>query len=460
VYVQEEDGYHARMGWSFEPYSSDVPVAFVDSSNENHIIAAVNCARNLGLGICPRGGGHSRIGSSMCRGVVIDVAQINDVQVSLDKSSATVGAGITAGELAYELFGQSNRLFPIGHNPSVGVVGFTLAGGLSEIANQLGLGCDSLREVHMVKADGSIIIANSSHNRDIFWASQGGGGGRFGIVYRMRLAIYDASPFNSFVGFSANISNSSIIPDYLSWAFGRTELQFNIVSRSKIFFPSKRDSVLELRGVCLNESSQGMCIEKLNRSGILRFPLTNLRFREGSSALDMLQYVATGSVSKSPEDFFVVGGEPHSEGRFQADREIVSALSFQMNQTAAPSRYYFEDFLSYTRVLCRSCTIITQNLGAGITRVNPRSTAIYGLRLATQWIALRAKERTQEQSQSVINQLRAYFGPNAIGAFLNYEDIGLENYPVAYWGNNSRRLARIARKCDPRGLLLSRQPLA
>jgi FAD/FMN-containing dehydrogenase len=145
------------------------------------VIAAVNHAREAGLALAIRGGGHSGPGlGSVDDGLVIDLSMMTGVRVDPQARTVRVAAGCTTGEVdhATHAFGQA---VPFGIISTTGVAGLTLSGGHGYLSRQYGLAVDNLVEADVVLADGSFVTASESENMDLFWALRGGGG-NFGVV--------------------------------------------------------------------------------------------------------------------------------------------------------------------------------------------------------------------------------------------------------------------------------------
>lgn len=145
------------------------------------VMATVNHARENGLLLAIRGGGHNGPGLASCNdGLVIDLSQLRSVRVDPAKRTARVDPGCTAADLdhATHAFGLA---VPLGIVGSTGVAGLTLGGGTGYLTRKHGLTVDNLLEVDMVLADGSFVTASKDSHADLFWAVRGGGG-NFGVV--------------------------------------------------------------------------------------------------------------------------------------------------------------------------------------------------------------------------------------------------------------------------------------
>jgi FAD/FMN-containing dehydrogenase len=145
------------------------------------VIAAVNFAREEGLVLAIRGGGHNGPGLGSCNdGLVIDLSLMRSVRVDPAKQTVRVDPGCTSGDVdhATHPFGLA---VPSGIVASTGIAGLTLGGGTGYLTRKYGLTIDNLLEADVVLADGSFVTAGRNQNADLFWALQGGGG-NFGVV--------------------------------------------------------------------------------------------------------------------------------------------------------------------------------------------------------------------------------------------------------------------------------------
>ena len=145
------------------------------------VMASVNYARERGLLLAVRGGGHSGPGLGSCDGgMVIDLSRMRGVRVDPEARTAQVAGGSVWGEVdhATHPFGQA---VPSGFISTTGVGGLTLGGGIGYLSRSCGLTIDNLMAVDMVLADGAFVTASEERHPDLFWAVRGGGG-NFGVV--------------------------------------------------------------------------------------------------------------------------------------------------------------------------------------------------------------------------------------------------------------------------------------
>ncbi|KJZ78756.1 hypothetical protein HIM_02147 [Hirsutella minnesotensis 3608] len=177
----------ARIGESIQFKQMPLLIAYANEASQ--VAPLVKCAQKAGVKAVPRTGGHHFEAYSALSGtLVIDISHIDRVQVSTDKKSACVGAGIRLGAL-YTALGQHGRDWPGGICPTVGLSGFLGAGGFNMQMRQLGLGVDHVLGARVVLADGRTVQASPTENPDLFWAIRGGGGGSYGIVVEWMLKL-------------------------------------------------------------------------------------------------------------------------------------------------------------------------------------------------------------------------------------------------------------------------------
>jgi FAD/FMN-containing dehydrogenase len=145
------------------------------------VIAAVNFARDQGMLLAIRGGGHNGPGLGSCDdGLVIDLSMMKSVHVDPARKTVRVEPGCSSADVdhATHAFGLA---VPFGIVGSTGVAGLTLGGGTGYLTRKFGLTVDNLLEADVVLADGRFVTANAKENTDLFWALRGGGG-NFGVV--------------------------------------------------------------------------------------------------------------------------------------------------------------------------------------------------------------------------------------------------------------------------------------
>ena len=165
------------------------PAIIVRPADAADVIAAVNAARESGMPLAVRGGGHNAAGLSVCDdGIVIDLSSMKAVTVDPAARTARVEGGATWGDFdaATAPYGLATTG---GLISSTGVGGLTLGGGLGWLMRAYGLASDNLLSVEVVTADGRLVTASEAQNSDLFWGLRGGGG-NFGIATSFQFRLH------------------------------------------------------------------------------------------------------------------------------------------------------------------------------------------------------------------------------------------------------------------------------
>ena len=165
-------------------------VARCDSPDD--VALALAFAREQGLDVSVRAGGHSVTGMSLCDGVVLDVRGIDFVDVDRARRVARVGGGATWAQV--DAATQAHGLATTGGRVSTtGVAGLTLGGGSGWLERKHGLACDNLLAAELVTADGRLVRASATEHPELLWALRGGGG-NFGVVTALEFAPAPGRP--------------------------------------------------------------------------------------------------------------------------------------------------------------------------------------------------------------------------------------------------------------------------
>ena len=156
------------------------------------VIAAVRFAREHGLLVAVRGGGHNVGGRATCDGgLVVDLSRMKGIYVDANARRARVQPGVLLGELDREthVYGLA---VPLGAVSKTGVAGLTLGGGVGWLARKYGLTCDNVISYEIVTADGEVLHVSADEHPDLFWALRGGGG-NFVIVSSFEFRLHPVS---------------------------------------------------------------------------------------------------------------------------------------------------------------------------------------------------------------------------------------------------------------------------
>ncbi len=169
------------------------PAVVASCTSGSDVAAALAFARDAGLEVSVRGGGHGYAGLALSDGgLTIDLSPMKDVEVDPDAQRARCGGGVTWGEL--DAATQEHGLaVPGGFISTTGVAGLCLGGGFGWLSRLAGLTADNLVGAEVVTADGGVVWASATEHEDLFWGLRGGGG-NFGVVTSFEFELHRVGP--------------------------------------------------------------------------------------------------------------------------------------------------------------------------------------------------------------------------------------------------------------------------
>src|SRR4051794_26978727 len=169
------------------------PAVIARCATTSDVVRGVNFARENGLLLAVRGGGHNIAGNALCDdGLVIDLSQMKGARVDPAQRRVVIEGGATLGDLdaATQAHGLAT---PVGINSTTGIAGLTLGGGFGWLSRKYGLTVDNLESAEVVTAAGEVVRASATEHPDLFWALRGGGG-NFGVVTRFEFRLHPVGP--------------------------------------------------------------------------------------------------------------------------------------------------------------------------------------------------------------------------------------------------------------------------
>jgi FAD/FMN-containing dehydrogenase len=166
------------------------PAVIIRAADPTEVSRVVRLARETGLELAVRSGGHSAAGHSVTEGgIVLDLRDMKALDINVGERTAWAETGLTAGE--YTTAAAAHGLATgFGDTGSVGIGGITLGGGVGFLVRKYGLTIDSLLAAEIVTADGELVRADAETHPDLFWAIRGGGG-NFGVATRFKFRLQE-----------------------------------------------------------------------------------------------------------------------------------------------------------------------------------------------------------------------------------------------------------------------------
>lgn len=191
--IQPADADYEEARWVWNGTIDRHPAAIAQCADADDVVAAVNFARDHGVLLAVRGGGHSIPGHSTCDGgLVIDLSPMKAIGVDAAARTARAEGGVKWVE--FDAATQQHGLATTGGtNSDTGIAGLTLGGGEGWLMRVFGYACDNLLAAEVVLADGSRVRASEQENADLFWGLRGGGG-NFGVVTAFEYRLHPVGP--------------------------------------------------------------------------------------------------------------------------------------------------------------------------------------------------------------------------------------------------------------------------
>jgi hypothetical protein len=170
------------------------PAVIVQVADAGDVATAIRLARETGLELAVRSGGHSNAGHGVSEGgIVIDLRLMKDLRIDPEARIAWAETGLTAVEVTTAA-AEHGLAVGFGDTGSVGIGGLTLGGGVGYLVRKYGLTIDSLLAAEIVTADGELITVDAESHPDLFWAIRGGGG-NFGVATRFKFRLNELGGF-------------------------------------------------------------------------------------------------------------------------------------------------------------------------------------------------------------------------------------------------------------------------
>ncbi len=422
--ITKEDKSYNIVRRTANLYFSYYPRVIVYPNNITDVVNAVNWARERGLNIRCRNGGHNYESFSVANdAVVIDVSKLLDFEIDTREGYARIGAGYRQEQLHPKVT-QYGFAFVGGACQSIGVTGITLGGGVSFLQREYGLVCDSLVEAQIVDAFGRIITANSYQNQDLFAALRGAGSNNFGVVVSLTFKVYPIDKVTVMTARWPRKSRYEVIQ-----AFQKAGEYLD--NRYTIKVSMTKDAI-ELYGVGVRSTEKEMeqaLSDLLKVPGKMNYTTKQISFKE--------------SVQRRP------GFVPTPKGFKNTGLLAYNSLGKE------PCQIMF-DYLDNSPPIQPPIDIEFLLLGGkiaeneGLPSAFPHRHAKVLIQIEAEWI-LKYSMYANDTIRWV-NSLRNSLLPYAGFGYLNYCDINIPDYLYSYFGNNVSWLKTVKEKYDPYNL--------
>ena len=423
----------ARLGENVRFAPSPAAVVFCRSAED--VVHAVGWARTNHVPLRVRAGRHSYEGISAADGVlVVDVSQMNSIRLDASGKTTTVGAGARLLEV-YEALWPSRVTVPGGSCATVGIAGLTLGGGYGLLARALGLTCDSLLGVEMVLADGRTVRASATQRPDLFWACRGGGGS-FGVATEFTFQAHPVDRVSVYHITWDWADLGAVLRAWQAWAPG-ADTRLTCILK----LMSLRAGTLVSTGQFLGPASELSALLKPLRAAGSPLDVS-------VEAMDYLDAVHTFAGLKSGSPHLAVhasGGLPCFKGSSD-----YAARPLGPDAVAVIRHFLATAPASGNLVQMENYGGAIAHVPSGATAFPHRAGLLYGLQYQAYW------KQTSAGPENIawVSGFRRAMQPFVTGgAYSNYADLGVADWPTAYYGSNLARLQRVKARYDPANLI-------
>ncbi|CAG8724670.1 30415_t:CDS:2 [Gigaspora margarita] len=401
-------------------YRFKTPSIVVQAVTEEDVAVTVKFAKEHGLNLTVKSGGHSYAGYCLNHGgIVLDISSMNKVSIDHENMTVSIQGGAVWRD-AYSLLKEKDlRLMMIGGQcPTVGVSAFLLGAGLSPFSRRYGLGIDNLLEMTIITANGEKVTVTHDDidpaKRDLFWAIRGGGGGNFGVTVSVKTKLHNLRDPNGTVVCGEL---------YLGSPKARGRFQSN-------------DECLEYDYL----AGRSMCGRYLADLA----PLFDFNPDNGLKAMHWTDWeVIDASFDVFSQVYYHHGSFIFAEGGITPK---VAAIITQLMEEA---KMLVPDSSSNS---ASECHILWDHIGGATTKLKPEDTAfpwrdgVYVATVRAQWVDPSLHKRMFE----FVDRAKELLLPYSIqgkAAYINYIDSTVENWQEAYYADP--RLQHVKSHWDP-----------
>jgi len=405
------------------------------------VAKVVRFARDTGLVLAVRGGGHNIAGSALCDGgIVVDLSRMKAARVDPAARRVSIEGGATLGDLdaATQAHGLAT---PVGINSTTGLGGLTLGGGFGWLSRKHGLTVDNLESAEVVTADGEVVRASADRNPDLYWALRGGGG-NFGVVTRFEFRLHPVGPdvLSGLVVYPIAQARS-VLPQYRDFVAGAPdELAVWTVLRKAPPLPFLPEAVHGQPVVVLAAFHAGdpeagaPLFEPLRRFG-----------QPAGASLGVQPYV---DWQRAFDPLLGAGARNYWKSH---------------NLTALPDGLFDSIVPFIERMPSPECEAIFGAIGGATARPAPDATAYrhrdarFVMNVHGRWGDAAYDQRCTRWSREVFDAVTPCASS---GVYVNFMTADEPDRVRAAYGGNYQRLAEIKRKYDPGNLFRTNQNIA
>ena len=165
------------------------PQAIAFPADERQVAAVVAHAYERGLGVAVQATGHNAgpLGP-LEETLILNTSALTGVSIDAAARRVRVGAATTWEQVTPRLSDLGLAALH-GSSPKVGIVGYSLGGGIGWLARKYGMQTNAVTAIELVTAEGHLVRADAVHEPELFWALRGGNG-NFGVVTALEFEVH------------------------------------------------------------------------------------------------------------------------------------------------------------------------------------------------------------------------------------------------------------------------------
>lgn len=454
----EDPGYNDGRTVFMHTYQH-YPQLIVFCTIATDVLACLAFARETGLKVTARSGGHSTAGYSSNDQLVIDVGGISHVLVDRERRTARVGAGANFRKLNLML-DHAGLHVPGGGCESVGVAGYMQGGGYGFTSRLFGMNCDCVEAITMALPDGQVVRATDGMHADLFWAVRGGTGNQFGVLLEVEYRLVPLEPDRLLgfglmwplrdrdeIGAAAEVLHQIQLHYTRGGSADRLGLQALMIRTSVPGESGGQVPQLLVRGVY--DGPDAECMEKLRPlTDRMADPDRQIQIRQRGRYLQ-LNEILLQNLDHMDLPTVSLNTKPMVDSRIVGDTQPASAwASIIEHFVEAPDKTSF---------------IAIESYGGAINIVEPDATAFVHRRASMDLFAWTFW--TFEKNAAAARGWLDEFGRRAERLsnghrYQNYPRRGNPDFRRHYFGENLPRLVEIKRRYDPENIFAFEQSIA
>ena len=405
------------------------PAVLCRCRSTEDVVSAVRFAREAGLSVSVRGGGHHACGFSLVDdGLVLDMRSMKDVLFNLDNATVTTGPGNGWRDLDQVTYLEHGLAVPGGECPTVSNAGYSLGGGFGFLSRTYGLGCDHIMAAELVDADGLVLNVTEDEHPDLLWALRGAGGAGLGVVTSLTYRL-DPVP-------------ATVLGGVMAWSLDDAEAALRAY---RDLYTDREDDRLSLYLAFVTDPyPQGDPV--LMAYGMYAGPI------EGAEA-HLAPLRAVG-----PPLFDTFGPISYYDLQQALGNEIVYGLQLKWRGGYFRDGGFGDDaFASIVDAVRRQPSGFSMLrfdlLGGGAIGAIPKDAtafvhrdAMFNISIIAQWV----RDDETEANLRWVDELQSALRPHLSGeVYQNYADEELADWATAYYGANYPRLQQVKLRYDP-----------